>query len=128
MANSKTTPIALAAGAAAPPPEDFIQRRIWNFCTHPDDLNQGEIYVDPNTSYQNFPLVPVSAMSFYANTLPQPALTTEIELFAANLHIRLDTFDIIPKPGVTAPQARLAVRTILTDKTNTMQNLYDTVL
>jgi len=123
MPKSKKT-----ASQDTPPPNEFIQRRLWNFCIHPDDLNQGEIYINPSTSYVDFPKKGVADLSFYVNALPQPALTTEIELFAANLHVRLDTFDITPKPGSTASAARGAVRATLTVKTSSIQDLINTVL
>jgi hypothetical protein len=107
---------------------DYIQRRIWNFCIHPDILNQGEIYIDPNTLYQAFPKKSIGDFSFYVNKLPQMALTTEIELFSANLHIRLDVFNIDPKPETSASAARAAIRATMNIKANSVQDLIDTVL
>lgn len=110
-----------------PPPDDYIQRRIWNFCIHPDLQNQGEIYVNPNTAYADFAALSIGDFSFYVNNLPAPAQKTDIELFTANLHMRLDAFNITPKTGVSPSAARTAVRAALV-KTNTGQDLYDAVL
>ncbi len=114
--------------ATSAPQDDFVARRIWNFCIHPDDLNQGEIYINPSTSFADFPNKSISDFSFYVNALPLQARTTEIELFAANLHVRLDTFDITPKVGISASSARGAVRATLNTQTNSIQDLIDTVL
>jgi hypothetical protein len=112
----------------SPPPNDYIQRRIWNFCIHPDELNQSEIYVNPSTGYKDFAALSIGDFSFYVNNLPAPALETDIELFTANLHIRLDVFNISPKTGVSAAQARQAVSTVMKSKKNVVQDLYDAVL
>ncbi len=110
------------------PPNNYIQRRIWNFCIHPDELNQNEVYINPSTAYKDFAKLSISDFSFYINNLPPPALETDIELFAANLHIRLDVFNISPKSGTTASVAREALREVMKKKKSTGQDLYDAVL
>jgi hypothetical protein len=127
MANPKTK-AAAKKPAAAPSPEEieFIERRVWNFCRTPDDMNQDELYIHPNTSFPDFKADSVGDLSFHANGLVEPALSSDIELFAADLHIYLDGFDISPK--TTASVARSEVRQVARDDQKTIQDLLDTVV
>jgi hypothetical protein len=114
--------------AADPSPEEieFIERRVWNYCRTPDDMNQDELYIHPNTSFPDFKADSVSDLSFHANGLAEPALSTDIELFAADLHIYLDGFDISPKAA--ASTARSEVRRVVSDDQKMIQDLLDTVV
>jgi len=37
--------------ALSPEEIEFLERRVWNFCRSPDEQNQNELYIHPNTSF-----------------------------------------------------------------------------
>lgn len=105
---------------------DFLERRVWSFCRSPDQFNQEELYIHPNTSFPDFKTGKVTDLSFHANGLVEPALSTDIELFATHLDKFLDAFDISP---IVAPAvARSEVRKAASDTGNSMQDLLDAVV
>src|SRR5258708_33811008 len=118
MANNPTPP--------TPDEVDFIERRVWNFSRSPDEQNQNELYVHPNTMFNSFKEGKITDLSFHMNGLTGPALTTDIELLAAHLHLYLDGHNI--SPIVDSAVARGAVRDAASDASLAIQDLLDAVV
>ena len=114
----------------SPPPTpeqiDFIERRVWNFSRSPDELNQDELYIHHNTMFDAFKAGKTTDFSFHQNGLTEPALSTDIELFAAHLHLFLRGHNI--SPIVDPAVARGAVRAAASDTSLAMQDLLDAVV
>ena len=112
--------------APSPDERDFLERRVWNFSRTPDEENQNELYIHPNTGFDDFKAGKITDLSFHQNGLIEPALSTDIELFAAHLHMYLDAHNISPigKPG----DARGEVKKAAADTSLAMQDLLDAVV
>lgn len=105
---------------------DYIERRVWSFCWTPDEQNQNELYIHPNTMFDSFKAGKITDLTFHQNGLSGQALTTEIEIFAAHLNRFLIDFDV--SPIVDPAVARGAVRDVVSDTTKTMQELLNAVV
>jgi hypothetical protein len=105
---------------------DYIERRVWSFCWTPDEQNQNEFYIHPNTMFDTFKAGQITDLTFHQNGLAGQALITEIEIFAAHLNRFLIDFDISPTANPAV--ARGAIRDVVSDKTQTIQTLLDAVV
>jgi hypothetical protein len=112
--------------AATTEQREFLERRVWSFSRSPDEQNQNELYIHPNTAFDAFKAGKITDLSFHMSGLAEPALGTDIELFAAHLHLYLREFDVdsVGDPAI----ARGAIRDAASDTQLAMQDLLDAVV